>query len=284
MKTPSLQSAVAEFKKRIRLVAKVSTDEADEWHLATCTNVSNRLQPMAIASRQPAIQGMPALTYDEECYVPQALLAMRGINQKIHKARHSEGILKLTPKPFAFKGTSHAWMRNLKKPSGINDWTKEPALPDGPLPIQKQLKTIACPECGRSQSTKSHKLQVKVGFCQMTCQNKECRNVSSTKHWKCPCGMRWHKCEMHVQQNLFLQSLGIQTVQAVPKRGVKRFCTVRGIEQPKPQSRKFFNFSLTAILNSAVPIQQEANLVPGSKLAAKFPHLVKGYRQDVITT
>ena len=95
MKTPSLQSAVADFKRRVRLVAKVSADEGDEWHLATCTNISNRLQPMAIASRQAAIQGMPAMTMDEKIYIAQALLAMRGVNQKTHKAMHAEGKLNI---------------------------------------------------------------------------------------------------------------------------------------------------------------------------------------------
>ena len=170
MKTASLQSAVAAFKKRVRPVAKVSADEKDEWKLATCIHVSNRLQPLAISSRQAAIQGMPALTDEDSIYIAQALLAMRGINQEIHKAMHADGNLKLLPKPFAYKGTSHSWMRNLKRPESTADWTREPAMPDGPYPVRKPLKTISCPECKSIQSRTTHRLQVKVGVCQLACQ------------------------------------------------------------------------------------------------------------------
>ena len=147
MKTTFLQSAVSDFKRRVRLISKVSTDEKDERCLSTCTNISNRLEPMAISSRQAAIQGMPALTEDESIYIAQALFAMRGVNQKAHKQLHAEGKLQIFPKPFAYKGTSQSWMRNIKKPSEIADWTREPALPDGPIPTTKLLRSISCPDC-----------------------------------------------------------------------------------------------------------------------------------------
>ena len=131
---------------------------------------------------------------------------------------------------------------------------------------------ISCFECKYSQCTKSHRLQAKVGFCQFTCQS--CRSTNSTKLWRCPCVEQWRECEMHVQQKLLLHSLGCKTVHSVPKRGVKRFCTVRGIEQPKPQSRKHFDFNMIAITNSAAPILQSHVLELGSVLAARFPHHV----------
>ena len=135
---------------------------------------------------------------------------------------------------------------------------------------------IACPDCKTLQSTKTHRLQVKVGFSQFTC--KECRCATSTKHWRCPCGDLWHKCEVHVQKSLFLQSIGVNVAQSVPKRGVKRFCTERGIEQPKPRSRKMPDYNGIAIMNSAAPTQQAHFLEPGTQLAAKSPHRVKRQR------
>ena len=123
---------------------------------------------------------------------------MRGVNQKTHKDAHVDGNLKLFPKPFAFKGTSHSWMRNLKRSDSTTERAREPALPDGPTPIQKRLRTIASPDCKVSQCTKSHRLHVKVGFCRLTCQ--KCRCTSSTRRWRCPCGVQRHKCKMHVHK------------------------------------------------------------------------------------
>ena len=203
MKTPSLQSAVADFKRRVRLISKVSTHAKDEWHLETCTSISNRLEPLAIASRQAAIRGMPAIEKEDSKYIARAILAMRGVNQKFHKKQHADGTLMILQKPFAYKGTSHVWMRNIVRPAETQDWTKEPALPDGPPQRKKPLKTIECPECGTFQSTKAHRLQVKVGFCMLTCQ--ACRSINSTKHWKCHCGEQWYKCEVHVQQRFLMQ-------------------------------------------------------------------------------
>ena len=156
-KTPSLQAALAEFKRRVRFVMKVSVDDVDEWHLTTCKNISNRLGALAISSRQAAIKGMPEISEEDSKYITKTLLAMRGVNQKIHKAAHDAGTLKLSPKPFALKGTSHAWMRNLKKQDYIKDWTCEPALPDGPSLVKKPLSAISCPACMYQQSTKSHR-------------------------------------------------------------------------------------------------------------------------------
>ena len=47
--------------------------------------------------------------------IMKAILAMRGINQKKHKFQHAEGTLELLPRPMAYKGTAHAWLRNLGK-------------------------------------------------------------------------------------------------------------------------------------------------------------------------
>ena len=113
--------------------------------------------------------------------------------------------MRIFPKPFTFKGTSHSWMRNLKKLKDADDWTREPALPDGPYPTRRPLKMISCPGCKYSQCTKAHRLEVNVGFCQLTCQS--CRSTNSTKLWRCFCGKQWHKCDMHVQQKQSLTVL-----------------------------------------------------------------------------
>ena len=112
--TPSLQRAVPEAKHRVRKVAMLCVYEADEWQLHTCRIRSNRLDKLTITNRHAAIQGMPAISVEDGRYIAKALLAMRGVNQEIHKVLHEDGRLKLDPRPSAYTGTSHAWMRNLK--------------------------------------------------------------------------------------------------------------------------------------------------------------------------
>ena len=46
---------------------------------------------------------MPAITMEDGRYITKASLAMRGGNQKIHKALHENGSLELRPKPFTYK-------------------------------------------------------------------------------------------------------------------------------------------------------------------------------------
>lgn len=186
-KTPSLQSAGADFKEKVIKVAMQCVDEADERESHTCQSRPNRLEKLSISNRQVAIQGMPAISDEDRRYIAKALLAMRGVNQKIHKALHDYGHLKLHPVPFTYKGTSHAWIRNLRSRQGLEDWTKEPALPDGPARRKQPLDSISCPECETAQDTKTHRLPVKVGFCQLRC--KQCQHTVSTKQWRCTCGL-----------------------------------------------------------------------------------------------
>ena len=56
---------------------KVSVDDADEWHLTTWKNISNRLGALAISSRQAAIKGMPEISEEDSKYITKALLPMR---------------------------------------------------------------------------------------------------------------------------------------------------------------------------------------------------------------
>ena len=59
--------------------------------------------------------GTPIIDKQDAELITKAILAMRGINQKEHKGEHEAGILMLMPRPMAYKGTAHAWLRNLGK-------------------------------------------------------------------------------------------------------------------------------------------------------------------------
>ena len=68
-------------------------DEGDEHNLHTCYSQVNRLKAMGISNRHAAIMGMPTLNEEDATMVTQAVLAMRGVNQRKQKAMHAEGRL-----------------------------------------------------------------------------------------------------------------------------------------------------------------------------------------------
>ena len=78
----NLQKALAHFKVQCRRIKTQCIEEGDEHHLATSYSQTNRLRIMGIENKQAAIEGMPALDDKEAKMITQAILAMRGINQK----------------------------------------------------------------------------------------------------------------------------------------------------------------------------------------------------------
>ena len=126
---------------RIRIFC---TEEGDEGHLTTSYKQINRLKPLGIDNKHATIKGMPVLGEKDAKMLTQAILAMRGVNQKKHKDQHEEGNLKLQVRPMAYKGTETAWMRNMDL-GEQEDWTREPALPDGQTQHKTILKNVSRP-------------------------------------------------------------------------------------------------------------------------------------------
>ena len=87
----------------------------EEIHTKVSIATGNRLQSISISNKHAGIVGMPAVDNDDAELVMKAILAMRGINQKKHKAEYAAGTLMLTQIPMSYKGTAHAWLRNSGK-------------------------------------------------------------------------------------------------------------------------------------------------------------------------
>ena len=105
--------------------------------------------------------GTPIIHDNDAELIVKAILAMRGVNQRKHKALHEQAVLKLIPRPMAYKGTAHAWLRNIGQLDSNDDWTKAPKDAE-PMPEdQRTLEEIKCPEYEGTQSTKYHKSTVK---------------------------------------------------------------------------------------------------------------------------
>ena len=221
LKAETLQTAIANFKKRVRKIAKQCTKEEDELYTSVSYARVNRLQSLAISNKHAAIKGTPIIEEEDARIIVKAILAMRGVNQKKHKILHEQGHLKLIPRPMAYKGTAHAWLRNLGNMEQHRDWTKEPRNPDPLTREQEVLSEIMCPECDASQSTKNQKLHTKNGYSQIKC--KECHEVNTAIKWQCTCGGSWIRCGVHVRRNLTKEfSLASFTpmICRMPSRGV----------------------------------------------------------------
>ena len=173
----------------------------------------------------------------------------------------------------AYKGTAHAWLRNLGKLDDYADWTAEPPLPDGPEASLKELKMVKCPCCEEAQSTKEHKLKSNAGFSQLKCQ--ACDEVKSADMWLCECRIQWHKCGEHVHRHFLNEHLqsnhSVPIVSKLSARGIKRKFPEHGVDRPMPKKRG----TVALHLEGARRDENRPFLGPHSKLAAKFPHLVK---------
>ena len=128
-------------------------EEGDEEQLATSYSQKNRLRTMGIVNKHAAIKGMPVLKDEEAKMMTQAILAMRGVNQRRMKELHEEGNLKLQEKVLVSKGASTAWMRSLEL-GDKEDWTQELAMPDGPIARKVSLHALSAGMRKMSNDTK----------------------------------------------------------------------------------------------------------------------------------
>ena len=214
---------------------------------------------------------MPVLKEEDARMVTQAILAMRGVNQKRHKSQHEEGNLKLQYRPMAYKGTATAWMRCLDL-GEQEDWLQEPAILDGPTMEKETLKNITCPKCCCQKNVDKCKVYGKVGFSRITCMG--CKITTTAQEWKCGCNTSWQQnCEKHTLETLMH---AIRRGKVEPGRGklVRRDTkqSLQGQDKAFPTRRCLGNKE--AIL-SRIPEEEQPRtmLKAGSILASRFPKL-----------
>ena len=133
------------------------------------------------------------------------------------------------------------------------------------------------PSCSETQRTTEYKLKGHVGFSQL--KREVCNEVMSTDMWLCECGIQWHKCGKHVHSRFFPKEhlqvhdnkLGVKIIPKLSARGIKRKFPVHGIDRPMPKKKGIE----TTHFEGAKQDWDRPFLEPHSKLAAKFPRLVK---------
>ena len=171
----------------------------------------------------------------------------------------------------AYKGTGHAWLRNLGNMEQHKNWTEEPRSPDPVAREQEVLSEIRCPECDASQSTNDQTLHTKGGYSQIKC--KECHEVNTAIKWQCMCGGSWIRCGVHVRRDLIREfSLASFTpmICRMPSRGGS-MPQEHGVDRPMPKKRHHEG----EFVEQTLQVEQRGFLFPSSKLAKRFPHCVK---------
>ena len=210
---------------------------------------------------------MPTINEEDARRVTSAVLAMRGVNQRMQKQSHQDGHLKLHRRPLAYKGLSRAWLRNYSMAKEADDWTKAPKHEEDRGERVIPLNQVRCPACNYSHETANNKMRTKVGFGNLTC--KRCRQVTKASCWHCDCGIDWHKCAMHVHKDL-MRSVSLSVGEF--KRGFD-FST-KGSSDSLPK-RARTEWSEAAISDSSQPVNRisiDQRLYP--RLATKFPDFI----------
>ena len=288
-KTQMLQPKIAELKKAVRKIKKHAMKMEDEWMFDTCYAPGNRLKEAAIENRQAAIKGLPCIDDKDAEAVMRLLIALRGINSKKQVEAWREGGLKVAPQKLRLQKMAVGWSKAV---TFGEDWISEvegksdqPTLNQGILGKEMPLTSILCPKCGAGQDPKGMRLITPAGFSNVKCSL--CKGISPSSIWKCRCRIPWIKCPRH--EHVPSQSAAkpngrirrSRTGKSFDKRGrdvplpIKRISKSKcehpalHVQHNRTYSQCYLN---DAEIKAAV---SKIRLEPGSRLAAKFPHLVK---------
>ena len=147
------------------------------------------------------------------------------------------------------------------------------------------LTNIMCPRCGEGQDPKGMRFITSAGFSNVMCSR--CEGISPSSIWKCRCRTPLIKCPRH--EHVPSQTPARPTDRIHRSRTGKSF-DKRGRDVPVPikriskckcehqalhvqHSRTFSQCHFSNVeIKAAV---SKVRLEPGSRLVAKFPHLVK---------
>ena len=230
------------------------------------TTRKNRLRSIAVANKHASIRGMPVVGDEENKQVVKRLLALRGIRSIKQKTVWDEGNLHLKPTVISLKGGTRTISTD-DKDEKLTNWVAkgfhgEPAWSNMHA---IRLRHMSCPKCSKIIEVKKLKLVKGAQFSNLKCQ--ACDEITNSKFWRCDCNQLWHKCCIHVK--------GCDEYVQKPKsKQIRKTNLVnKGIDKPLPHMRCFDGNAFEA--GSSARDYYSINLPPGSRLAQRFPHLVK---------
>ena len=154
---PIKKDTNADFKKDLRKIKKYAVPEEQEWVLETAYGNKHRLKGVAIGSRQAAIRGRPKAGNEDAHMIMKIILAIRGLDKKIHIKEREEGRLSVMPKKMKMQSIALIWRTAVEKGERWNE-EEQGKVEEETMP----LKDILCPACGSTQKTRDMKLRVKT--------------------------------------------------------------------------------------------------------------------------
>jgi hypothetical protein len=265
-KATTLSAGMKRFKAEAKLLKRKCVGEDDEKYLDTSYARANRLRPLAITNKHTMLRGRPCIEEADASTISKAILAMKGIHQRKHRAAHEEGRLMLRPKRLSYQGSTHAWARNISI-NDFEDWTRGEHEQEVQHVHKTNLESIVCPCCKRTQTRSKLKLKTYGTFSQL--KRVSCNTVSSTALWRCQCNIPWFKCGMHVQMNsMYAPTSGVRVHR-------KRKICNEGVDEPMPKVRRIGeavgDITAESAIIKLIPLQ------PGicPLLSNRFPHLTR---------
>ena len=182
------------------------------------------------------------------------------MNSRKNREKFQKGILTSKNKSFSYK---RIFRCNDTKVLVKDDWTCEPTHPISKT-LEIPMQTLCCPMCHADFPIKTLKIKQGTHFSNLRC--KVCAEMHASKMWKCECEVPWIKCRTHILER---KELKRPMVHKSRRHSSHEF----GHDQPSPKRTAIDigNRPMHLPCEPGRPIRLE----PGSKLAAKFPHLVK---------
>ena len=292
-KPQMMQMQLAAFREAVRKIKKHSIRESEEWQFDTSYAPKNRLKKAAVENKQAAVKGLPCLNEEDAVKIMRMILALRGVNRKKQIDAWLQGGLHITPQRLKLQSMATGWNKVAINPSDTLESDGRAHIEGSPrgteadevievresLKKELQLKSIACPKCGKQQDPMRMKLVTKAGFSNLQC--KACGQKTLSSLWRCRCQKLWMKCDIHVHDKGCTSrksknaSPKIRKGSKVDYRGrdaplpVRRARKARVSTAETPPCQTFFT---QLEIDTAV---RGIRLERGSKLAAKSPHLVK---------
>ena len=259
------------------------------------------MKQAAVENKQAAVKGLPCIDEEDAVTIMRMILALRGVNRKKQIDAWLQGGLHIIPQRLKLQSMATGWnkvaitppheQRSGQTPSGPSEVVQESPEADEVIEVREslknelQLKSIACPKCGKQQDPMGLKLVTKAGFSNLQC--KACGQKTLSSLWRCRCQKLWTKCDIHVHgqgctnMNSKNASPKIRKGSKVDYRGGDAPIPIRRVLRARMSTAKSHDehrnivsqpFFTPTEIDTAV---RKIRLVRGSKLAAKFPHLVQ---------
>ena len=157
------------------------------------------LSGVAIHGQVAALSFNVVLSDVEKTYVAKALVTLSRTIADKNLDAFMQGLRRIVPKVLALNGKA-GWISTISTSSCHDNRTSilwRPALLECPRPPVQNAVFLTCPNkfCDKVESSTCRDFQ----FHDLDAKHKcfHCHKLSGVRNWNCPCGVRWHVCQLH---------------------------------------------------------------------------------------